>query len=56
MAVRALRAFGDELDREQAATLLPMWRYCGDLTDAERREVLAAFPPAPLPRRGGSGR
>lgn len=44
-AVRALRAFGD-LSREEAARVLPLWRYRQSLTDAEVAAVLARFQPA----------
>jgi hypothetical protein len=44
LAERALRSFGGELTREQAALLLTMWRYSHDLTETERAEVLDRFP------------
>jgi hypothetical protein len=43
VAERALRAFGGEVTREQAAMLLTMWRYAGDLTPADRTAVLDRF-------------
>jgi hypothetical protein len=44
MAERVLRSYGD-LTREQAAAVLPFWRYYRDLPEAER-----AAGPGPLPR------
>lgn len=44
LAETALRAFGGALTREQAALLLTMWRYRGDLTTADRTAALARFP------------
>jgi hypothetical protein len=43
VAERALRAFGGDPSREQAAVLLTMWRYGTDLTPADRTAVLARF-------------
>jgi hypothetical protein len=44
VAVEALRAFGDDLDRVTVAILLPAWRHARELSDREFRSVLAAFP------------
>lgn len=44
LAMRALQAFGGDLTREQAAALLPMWRYYSDLRAADRAAVLERFP------------
>lgn len=43
IAERALRAFGGEVTREQAAMLLTMWKYQADLTGADRATVLGRF-------------
>lgn len=43
VAERALRAFGGELTREQAAMLLTMWKYQSDLTGDDRAAVLGRF-------------
>jgi hypothetical protein len=42
-AVNALRAFGDDIDRDTAEQLLIMWRHTPELTDRERAAVLAQF-------------
>lgn len=44
VALRALLAFGINLDRAEAAKLLSMWRYAIDLSDADREAILASFP------------
>lgn len=43
VAERALRVFGGDLTREQAAMLLTMWRYGCDLTPADTAAVLGRF-------------
>jgi hypothetical protein len=44
-AIDALRAFGGrDLTYGQARDLLPKWCQGGDLTEGERRAVLARFP------------
>jgi hypothetical protein len=47
IAENALRAFGHDIDAVTAAKLLPMWRYTSELSDRERRAVLARFVPEP---------
>jgi hypothetical protein len=54
IAERALRTYGD-LTREQAAKILPLWRYYRDLTPGERGEVLNRFGPAPIQFEGSAG-
>ncbi len=50
VAIDALAAFGDDLDRVTVAILLPAWRHARELSDREFRSVLAAFPaPADTP-------
>jgi hypothetical protein len=44
MAEQALRAFGDDLTREQARRLLMNWRHTGELSPRERQAVLVRFP------------
>lgn len=44
VAYRALTAFGGDLTRDQAAALLPMWRYATDLTEQDRTMLLRRFP------------
>ncbi|GAA1028031.1 hypothetical protein GCM10009557_11580 [Virgisporangium ochraceum] len=46
VAERALRAFGGDVTRPQAALLLTMWRYVRDLTPADMAAVLGRFPSA----------
>jgi len=43
-AVAALRAFGDDLDRDNARELLSMWIGRHGLTERQRAEVLLSFP------------
>lgn len=43
VAERALRAFGGDVTREQAAMLLVSWKYSRDLTPADRTAVLDRF-------------
>lgn len=45
--VAALRLFGHDLDRTDAARLLGMWHYADRLTPAEHAGILANFPAAP---------
>jgi hypothetical protein len=40
---KALRAFGDNLDRDRAGRLLAIWKHAGQMTDLEREMVLARF-------------
>lgn len=42
-AVLALSAFGGDLDQDQAAELLPMWKRYRELSEDDRVEVLGAF-------------
>jgi hypothetical protein len=42
--VEALTAFGD-IDRDQAAALLPFWQHYRELTAREVAAVLRRFPP-----------
>jgi hypothetical protein len=43
-AVAALLAFADDLTRDTAAALLPMWKFADELNDDEVRAVLERFP------------
>lgn len=43
-AEQALRAFGDNVARGQAARLLQGWKYTPELSVRERQAVLARFP------------
>jgi hypothetical protein len=43
VAERALRAFGGDVTREQAAMLLTMWKYGADLSPADTTAVLDRF-------------
>jgi hypothetical protein len=46
VAVEALRHFaGDELNRNNAALLLSMWRHRRTLDEVSRHAVLEHFPP-----------
>ena len=51
-AEAALRAFGDELSRDDAVLLLAMWQHRLSLTDREVLSVLARFG-EPGPQVGG---
>lgn len=42
-AVEALRSFGD-LNRDQASSILPMWRYFKELTTGEMLAATRRFP------------
>lgn len=44
VAENALRAFGGNLTRPQAALLITMWKYRSDLTPADTSAVLSRFP------------
>jgi hypothetical protein len=48
-AVKALTAFGGDLNRSTAARLLTAWQHVGELADAQQLEVLKHF-------RGGGDR
>jgi hypothetical protein len=49
-AEHALRCWhGDDMTREQAAALLPKWRFAVGLDDDLRTEVLSRFSPAEPP-------
>lgn len=44
IAIEALKTFGGDLSRDQAKTLLDLWAYRSELTDARAAEVLEHFP------------
>jgi hypothetical protein len=45
----ALESFTADRTRENIAALLPLWHGYAIMTDDERADVLAAYPPAPQP-------
>lgn len=55
-AIAALKQFaGPDVNRDQAAAILPNWKHYGDLSLADVVEVAVALPPGPpqRPLRGG---
>jgi DNA-binding CsgD family transcriptional regulator len=51
-AEAALRVFADDLTRDQAALLLPLWRGYGELSDRERTATINRFGSTQPPTQG----